>query len=219
MTNTDESAHSVEMNPDSLGPVLLRVYGEQATTSPMLLCHLRNVTLQFLRGYSVRLVKEGRRERIDDEDCLVVHVPGTINARAFRLMVDNIGKMPNVTPRNSQTADINFSDFFQLCIVLWSYVCKIDHWVAVAEHIRKLNWKDDFIQWPQGRLTQWLFIALVFDWPDIFEMASKALVVDFSDLDAELRRAEHLPDEVVSEYTSNQALLRLASRQRFAFNR
>jgi hypothetical protein len=212
MTNTDESTNSVEMNSDSLDPVLLRVYGEQATTSPMLLCHRRNVTPQFLRSYSVKLVDDGQRERIDNENCLVVHVSSTVNPRAFRLMVDNIGKMPSVRSRNSQIANFTFSDFFGLCIVLWSYVCKIDHWLTVAEHIRALNWKDDFIQWPPGRLTQWLFVALVFDWPDIFDMASKALILDFSELDAELCRADYLPDDVISEYTSNHARLKFALR-------
>jgi hypothetical protein len=118
-------------------------------------------------------------------------------------MVDNIGKTPSATSRTSRIADISFSEFFGLCIVLWSYVCRIDHWVPIAEHIRALNWKDDFLQWPQGRLTQWLFVALLFDWPDIFEKASKALIVDFSELDAELCRACYLPDEVISKYTAN----------------
>src|SRR2546423_1861954 len=54
MTNTDESAHSVEINTDSLDQVLLRVYREQATDSPMLLCHPKHVTPQFLREYSVK---------------------------------------------------------------------------------------------------------------------------------------------------------------------
>jgi hypothetical protein len=219
MTNTDESAHSVEINTDSPDQVLLRVYREQDTSSPVLLCYRRNVTPKFLRSYSVKLVEGGRRESIDGEDCLVFQVSSAVNANAFRLMVDNIGNVPTVTPsRNGQRADINFSDFFQLCIVLWSYICKIDHWVPVADYIRDSHWEDDFMQWPAGRLTQWLFIALVFDWPNIFETASSALIVDFSELDAELRKAPYLPREVISERASNHIVLRLASRQEFAFN-
>lgn len=213
MTNTDESAHSVEINTDSLDTVQLRVYREQATDSPMLLCHPRNVTPKFLRSYSAKLVEDGRRERVDNKNCLIFRVSSAVNDKAFRLMVDNIGKVPRITPApNGQRADISFSDFFELCIVLWSHVCKIDHWVPVAESIRDSHWEYDFKQWPAGRLAQWLFIALVFDWPSIFETASGALIVDFSELDAELRRADYLPHEVISESTSNHALLRLASR-------
>jgi hypothetical protein len=191
------------MHPDALNPVLLRVYSEQATTDPILLYSWRNVTPRFLQSYSAKLVDDGRRERINNENYLVLYIPSSVDANAFRLMVDNIGKTPSATSRTSRTADLSFVEFFGLCIVLWSYVCKIDHWVPTAEHIRALNWKDDFLQWPPGRLTQWLFVALVFNWPDIFEKASKALIVDFSELDAELGRASYLPDEVIGEYPVN----------------
>lgn len=207
MTNTDESAHSVEINTDSQEQILLRVYREQDTNSPMLLCHRRNVTQKVLRSYSVKLVEDGRRERIDNENCLVVLVSSAVNANAFRLMVNNIGEVPRVTTSGSgQRVDINFAEFFELCIVLWSHVCKIDHWMPVAEYIRDWYWEDDFVQWPPGRLSQWLFIALVFDWPSIFEMASNALIMDFSEMGTELRRAHYLPYEVISECTSQPCL-------------
>jgi hypothetical protein len=217
VTNTDESAHSFETNPDSLKPVLLRVYSEQATTNPKPLCSRRNVTPQFLQSYSARLVDDGRRERINNEDCLVLYIPSSVDANAFRLMVDNIGKTPGTTSRTSRIADISFVEFFELCIVLWSYICRIDHWVPIAEHIRALNWKDDFVQWPPGRLTQWLLVALLFNWPDIFEKASKALIVDFSELDAELCRAWYLPDEVIGEYTAH-GVASLRHERFFAFS-
>ena len=215
MTTTDESTNSVENNTDLLDQVALRVYREEDGNSPMLLCHWANVTPGFLRSYCVKLVDDGQRQHIDDEDCLVYMVASSVSAKAFRLMVDNIDKVPTVSPSpSSQRVDISFLDLFELCIVLWSHVCKIDHWVFVAEHIRDLHWKDDFRQWPAGRLTQWLFIALVFDWPNIFDMASSSLIVDFSELDAELNSAHYLPREVISEYTSKHALLRPASRAR-----
>jgi hypothetical protein len=145
-----------------------------------------------------------RRERINNENYLVLYIPSSVDASAFRLMVDNIGKTPSAaTSPTSRTADLSFVEFFGLCIVLWSYVCRIDHWVPTAEHIRALHWEDDFLQWPPGRLTQWLFVALVFNWPDIFEKASKALIVDFSELDTELGRAWYLPDDVIGKYAAN----------------
>ena len=133
--------------------------------------------------------------------------------RLSRSWLKNIGEEPRVIPpRNIPGANIRFSDFFDLCVVLWSHICKIDHWVLVAEYIREFYWQDDFRQWPDGRLAQWLFIGLVFKWRSVFEAASSALIVDYTKLDDQVCKADYLPPQVISEYTSSNAPARIYIR-------
>lgn len=128
-------------------------------------------------------------------------IPLHVCADTLRLFVSRANHMPSgPNAMAHQDIQMSFPQFLELSIILWEYKCSIDPWLPVADRMK--------YQWPRDcncdRLLSWIFLGLLYNWPELFEEASLELVSNCSGFQVALDGAKFVPQQLRGKASSNE---------------
>lgn len=139
------------------------------------------------------MIEEDRKAR-RNITTVTAKEPVTVEALIFMLNMIMRG-----IPQQGQTT-LAFDRFLDLAVACWHHqfpISLIQHW---ADERHENLWNHDFPNRTPGQFRSWMFLALIFGWPDVFTSASMVLISECSVEDDGAERKRFLPEELECKY-------------------
>jgi hypothetical protein len=135
-----------------------------------------------------------------------VNPSGGVTEGALRSIISSIPGSSEDQPPVLTTNDPEhgFTQLLDLAIGCWEYDCSINEkFRNFAKEVREkwqMHCAEEFSQRtsriPHQRSIDWMFVALVFEWQDIFQTKSARVVIKFDPRDRmDLEKYKYLPDD------------------------
>jgi len=178
---TDEKYHTLEVCRHTAdGPVPM----QYIPVKPVPMIHARMI---------YEMIKEDRKARRNITR-ITAEEPVTVEA-----LISMLHMIMRGIPQQGQTA-LAFDRFLDLAVACWHHQCPtslIQHW---ADELHENLWNHDFPNRTPGQFCSWMFLALIFGWPDVFTSASMVLISEYSVKDDKAERKRFLPEELECKY-------------------
>ena len=176
---SDENSHTLEIC-------------QETADGPLPMLYMSVKPYPAIDGTMINEMIEEDRKANRNITRVTAQEPVTVKSLKFMIQMIMRG-----IPQQAQTK-LSFSQFMDVAVACWHYRCPMDSIEHRADEFHDDLWKNDFPNRMPEQFRSWMFLALIFGWPDVFASASMALTSEYKASDDE---KGFLPEALECKYS------------------
>ena len=174
-----QSPQTSEQLPDDVNQQHTLEICQETADGPLPMLYMSVKPYPAIDGTMINEMIEEDRKANTNITRVTAQEPVTVKALKFMIQMIMRG-----IPQQAQTK-LSFSQFVDVAVACWHYRCPMDSIEHRADEFHDDLWKNDFPNRMPGQFRSWMFLALIFGWPDVFASASMALTSEYKASDDE----------------------------------